>query len=106
MTTEDAEKTEESQKYPIVFFRVVRVFRGYLSRWLRDGCHQGRILGLVITTERDEYFFNHERHERIAGGSEGRSRQENGAVLHSSAFILLPTEITQGQSSLDLNSNR
>ncbi|MBL8814511.1 MAG: hypothetical protein JNL58_00670 [Planctomyces sp.] len=34
LTTEDAEASEESQKDPIVFFRVVRVFRGYLSRWL------------------------------------------------------------------------
>ncbi|MBL8815134.1 MAG: hypothetical protein JNL58_03810 [Planctomyces sp.] len=34
LTTEYAEETEESQKYPIVFFRVVRVFLGYQSRWL------------------------------------------------------------------------
>ncbi|MBL8817886.1 MAG: hypothetical protein JNL58_17815 [Planctomyces sp.] len=37
MTTEHAEETEELQQYLIVVFRVVRVFRGYLSRWLRDG---------------------------------------------------------------------
>ncbi|MBL8818111.1 MAG: hypothetical protein JNL58_18940 [Planctomyces sp.] len=34
---EETEETEESQKCPIVVFRVVGVFRGYQSRWLHAG---------------------------------------------------------------------
>ncbi len=47
LTTEDAEKTEESQKYAIAFFRVVRVFRGYQSRWLRAGCSRNQLMAIL-----------------------------------------------------------
>ncbi|MBL8814762.1 MAG: hypothetical protein JNL58_01940 [Planctomyces sp.] len=48
--------TKEPHHHPVVLFRVFRLFRGYPSHWRRDGCHQGRTRGLVITAERDEYF--------------------------------------------------
>ena len=47
LTTEDAEKTEESQKYLIVLFRVVRVFRGYQSRWLHAGCSRNQLTAIL-----------------------------------------------------------
>ncbi|MBL8816648.1 MAG: hypothetical protein JNL58_11505 [Planctomyces sp.] len=47
LATKVAEMTEESQKYSIVFFRVVRVFRGYLSRWLRAGCRRNQPTAIV-----------------------------------------------------------
>ncbi len=66
-TTKDAEETEDSQKYPIVFFRVVRVFRGYLSRWLRAGCSRNQLTANVAPQNTSTKQLNEHALENLCG---------------------------------------